>query len=169
MRYSLIIIVIFALKIQENEAGPLDWIKILWKKAKEAFGKASNTVKDNVMKAREAYLEYVKKLENRYNRLRNYGEKQWDCGADNVWISKVIAKAISESTCHQIIEETNNACIRHDRCYTEKEMTRTHCDKIFCEELEMLREKLPKIHVCVVPKLFCQVTVYGGDIAWFPQ
>ncbi|RCN40842.1 hypothetical protein ANCCAN_13221 [Ancylostoma caninum] len=72
-------------------------------------------------------------------KVREWGETDWDCGADNFWPSKVAAKIQAEIACKRIYEKINDACKRHDRCYSKKAQTQLECDKVLVHSVILQR------------------------------
>ncbi|EYC26854.1 hypothetical protein Y032_0009g390 [Ancylostoma ceylanicum] len=65
---------------------------------------------------------------------------------------------------HLIAESINDACKKHDRCYSRKIQTRTECDRVFCEELDDLRSEYYS-NLCIAPEAFCNAVIYAGHTA----
>ncbi|EYC35601.1 hypothetical protein Y032_1016g3398 [Ancylostoma ceylanicum] len=66
---------------------------------------------------------------------------------------------------HLFVEKINDACKKHDRCYSRKIQTRTECDRVFCDELDDLRSKYYGTNICMAPEAFCAAVIYGGHTA----
>ncbi|RCN31502.1 hypothetical protein ANCCAN_22706, partial [Ancylostoma caninum] len=129
MRFSHAVVIALALQVQGCEAGLFDWVANLWNDHVKPFfvstaEKVANFVTNawnSVKRAATTVYNWVKNaIMAVIGKVREWGETDWDCGADNFWPSKVAAKLQAEIVCKRIYEKINDACKRHDSCYSKK-------------------------------------------------
>ncbi|EYC35600.1 hypothetical protein Y032_1016g3397 [Ancylostoma ceylanicum] len=110
MRFSHAVLIALALQIEGSEAFFANWFSNLWNNIIKPIGEkvvnfvtgAWNTVKRAAVNA----YEWVKEAILRAIRaVKEWGETDWDCGADNFWPSKVAAKLIAHIDCTRIYGE----------------------------------------------------------------
>ncbi|KAK6740342.1 hypothetical protein RB195_008668 [Necator americanus] len=159
MRSSfVIIIVILAIQVERCEAF-FGWISNAWNAATKW---ASNAARDAVKWVKDTYDGVQKKIDEMFAPLKRFGEEGWSCGADSVWITKVMAKISTIMLCKGLVKDINEACVHHDQCYLEKKETRITCDMLFCEKLAAIKKRVPTFSLCVQPDHFCLSVLYGG-------
>ncbi|KAL6728221.1 hypothetical protein Aduo_010016 [Ancylostoma duodenale] len=114
MRFSHAVMIALALQVEGCEAGLFDWFANLWNNhVKPFFVSAAETVASFATNlwnaAKRAVVKVSKWVKDAILRavatVREWGEIDWDCGADNFWPSKVAAKLHAEIACKRIYGE----------------------------------------------------------------
>ncbi|EYC26852.1 hypothetical protein Y032_0009g388 [Ancylostoma ceylanicum] len=110
MRFSHAVVIVLALQVQACQAFLGNWFSSLWNNIIKPIGEkvvnfvtgAWDAVKRTAVSIYESVKEAILKA---VADVKEWGETDWDCGADNFWPSKVAAKVLAHIDCTRVYGE----------------------------------------------------------------
>ncbi|EYC13107.1 hypothetical protein Y032_0045g1270 [Ancylostoma ceylanicum] len=129
----------------------------------QPHGSSTFNLRDWFTNEVESAKNAVIKVKNWVKNLRLWSSRDWDCGTERMWSTKLISKAVAEKECPNVLDQINRACRWHDSCYEHRLVVQNMCDMMFCENLFNISfPSKEEKQACFLTQAMCDAVKLGG-------